>query len=61
MRLAFSILTTYWYRKGHGRLRITDLPAVLIDAKGDILAWNDLATALMGDFSSWPAGQRNVA
>ena len=27
MRLAFSILTTYWYRKGHGRLRITDLPA----------------------------------
>jgi len=27
MRLAFSILTTYWYRKAHGRLRITDLPA----------------------------------
>jgi len=41
--------------------RITDLPAVLIDAKGDVLAWNELATALLGDFSSWPAGQRNVA
>ena len=41
--------------------RITDLPAVLIDAKGDVLAWNHLATALLGDFSSWPAGQRNVA
>ena len=27
LRLAFSILTTYWYRKGRGRLRITDLPA----------------------------------
>lgn len=40
--------------------RITDLPAILVDAKGDILAWNTLATALLGDFSSWPAGQRNV-
>jgi hypothetical protein len=27
LRLAFSIMTTYWYRKGRGRLRITDLPA----------------------------------
>ena len=27
LRLAFAILTTYWYRKGRGRLRITDLPA----------------------------------
>ena len=27
LRLAFSVLTTYWYRKGRGRLRITDLPA----------------------------------
>lgn len=40
--------------------RITDLPAVLVDAKGDVLAWNALATALLGDFSAWPAGQRNV-
>lgn len=40
--------------------RITDLPAVLLDAKGDVLAWNALATALLGDFSAWPAGQRNL-
>jgi transcriptional regulator with XRE-family HTH domain len=40
--------------------RITDLPAVLLDAKADVLAWNALATALLGDFTSWPVGQRNV-
>ncbi|HEX6417995.1 MAG TPA: helix-turn-helix transcriptional regulator [Acidimicrobiales bacterium] len=40
--------------------RITDLPAVLVDAKGDVLAWNALATALLGDFSAWPVGQRNI-
>ena len=28
LRLAFCVLTTYWYRKsGHGRLHVTDLPA----------------------------------
>ena len=27
LRLAFSVLTTYWYRKRRGRLRITDLAA----------------------------------
>ena len=27
LRLAFCVLTTYWYRKpGHGRLHVTDLP-----------------------------------
>lgn len=41
--------------------RITDLPAVLLDAKGDILAWNALAIALLGDFSAWPVGRRNLA
>jgi transcriptional regulator with XRE-family HTH domain len=41
--------------------RVTDLPAVLIDAKGDVLAWNDMAAALLGDFSAWPPGQRNLA
>jgi transcriptional regulator with XRE-family HTH domain len=40
--------------------RMTDLPALVLDAKGDILAWNALAAALLGDFSAWPAGQRNV-
>ena len=41
--------------------RIGDLPAILLDAKGDVLAWNDLAAALLGDFTAWPPGQRNVA
>jgi transcriptional regulator with XRE-family HTH domain len=40
--------------------RITDLPAVLMDAKGDVLAWNALATALLGDFSSWRGRTRNI-
>ena len=40
--------------------RLTDLPAVVLDAKGDVLAWNDLATALLGDFSSWPPPTRNI-
>lgn len=40
--------------------RLTDLPAMLLDAKGDVLAWNPLAAALLGDFSAWPAGQRNL-
>lgn len=41
--------------------RVTDLPAILLDAKTDILAWNALAAALLGDFSAWPPQQRNVA
>jgi transcriptional regulator with XRE-family HTH domain len=40
--------------------RIGDLPAILIDAKGDLLAWNSLATALLGDFSAWQVGRRNI-
>ena len=49
-------------RPGTQRLldRINDLPALVLDAKGDILAWNALATALLGDFSAWPLGRRNV-
>jgi transcriptional regulator with XRE-family HTH domain len=39
--------------------RLTDLPALVLDAKGEILAWNELATALLGDFSAWSV--RNVA
>src|SRR3954469_1982926 len=27
LRLAFSVLTTYWYRRGGGGLHVTDLPA----------------------------------
>jgi len=41
--------------------RLTDLPALVMDAKGDILAWNPLAAALLGDFSAWPPHQRNIA
>jgi transcriptional regulator with XRE-family HTH domain len=41
--------------------RFTDLPAVLLDAKCDIVAWNPLAAALLGDMSAIPPAQRNVA
>jgi len=41
--------------------RLTDLPVVLLDAKGDVIAWNALATAMLGDFSAWPPEQRNIA
>jgi transcriptional regulator with XRE-family HTH domain len=40
--------------------RLADLPTLLLDAKGDILAWNALAAALLGDFSAWPLDHRNV-
>jgi transcriptional regulator with XRE-family HTH domain len=40
--------------------RLTDLPALLLDAKGDLLAWNTLAAALLGDFSSRPPRERNL-
>ncbi len=39
--------------------RLSD-PAILHDAKGEILAWNPLAAALLGDFTVWPPGRRNV-
>lgn len=40
--------------------RFTDLPAMLLDAKTDVLAWNSMAAALLGDYSAYPAGERNV-
>jgi transcriptional regulator with XRE-family HTH domain len=40
--------------------RLGDLPVLVLDAKGDVLAWNDLAAALLGDFSAWPAPLRNI-
>jgi transcriptional regulator with XRE-family HTH domain len=40
--------------------RLTDLPAMVLDAKGDLLAWNALAAALLGDFSRFPPAQRNI-
>jgi transcriptional regulator with XRE-family HTH domain len=41
--------------------RLTDLPALVLDAKSDLLAWNPLATALLGDFSAWAPPTRNLA
>jgi transcriptional regulator with XRE-family HTH domain len=41
--------------------RFTDLPTLLLDAKGDMLAWNALAAALLGDLSAAPPARRNVA
>jgi len=41
--------------------RFTDLPALLVDAKSDVLAWNGMAAALLGDFSAVPQAERNVA
>ncbi|WP_167002817.1 helix-turn-helix transcriptional regulator [Mumia sp. ZJ430] len=40
--------------------RLEDQPAVVLSAKGDVLAWNPLAAALLGDFSVQPLTQRNI-
>lgn len=40
--------------------RLSDLPAIVLSAKSDVLAWNPLATALFGDFSSVPPARRNL-
>lgn len=40
--------------------RLDDLPVLVLDAKCDVIAWNDMATALLGDVSAWPPDQRNV-
>lgn len=40
--------------------RLADLPTMVISAKGDLLAWNDLAAALIGDWSAIPMRERNI-
>lgn len=40
--------------------RLSDLPVVVISAKGDMLAWNELAAALLGDWSELPSRERNM-
>ncbi|MFJ8580660.1 helix-turn-helix transcriptional regulator [Micromonospora sp. NPDC093277] len=40
--------------------RVSDLPALVLSAKSDVLAWNPLAAALFGDFSEWPPARRNI-
>lgn len=39
---------------------LTDIPAYVLDAKYDILAWNDLAVEFIGDLSAHPENDRNV-
>ncbi|HEY2192018.1 MAG TPA: helix-turn-helix transcriptional regulator [Actinomycetospora sp.] len=40
--------------------RMQDLPAMLVDARTDLLAWNALADALLGDISAVPRERRNL-
>ena len=40
--------------------RMQDLPAMLIDARKSLLAWNALADALVGDISAIPRERRNL-
>ncbi|MBP2327192.1 transcriptional regulator with XRE-family HTH domain [Kibdelosporangium banguiense] len=40
--------------------RMADLPALLLSTKSDVLAWNPLAAALLGDYSRWPPANRNI-
>jgi MmyB-like transcription regulator ligand binding domain/Helix-turn-helix domain len=39
---------------------LPDTPAYVVDAKYDILAWNELATYFIGDLSDHPDSDRNV-
>jgi len=41
--------------------RFTDLPALLLSAQLDVLAWNPMAAALIGDYSAIAAAERNIA
>ena len=41
--------------------RFHDLPALVISAKGDVLAWNAMSSALHGDWSRAPAGTAQPA
>jgi transcriptional regulator with XRE-family HTH domain len=40
--------------------RLGDLPVLVVDATGTILAWNELALALIGDVSALAPNERNV-
>ncbi|MFB4278461.1 helix-turn-helix transcriptional regulator [Nonomuraea sp. MTCD27] len=40
--------------------RMSDLPVLVLSAKGDVLAWNPLGAALQGDMSAWPQRRRNL-
>lgn len=40
--------------------RFADLPTLVLSAKGDVLAWNAMSSALLGDWSELPARERNI-
>jgi transcriptional regulator with XRE-family HTH domain len=40
--------------------RLQDVPAFVIDVKYDLLAWNPMAAALLGDLSRLPKSERNL-
>ncbi|HSS91084.1 MAG TPA: helix-turn-helix transcriptional regulator [Streptosporangiaceae bacterium] len=40
--------------------RLDDTPAMVCDAKYDVLAWNAMAAALITDFTALPPGERNI-
>ncbi|CAN5439385.1 helix-turn-helix transcriptional regulator [soil metagenome] len=41
--------------------RFTDLPALVLSAKSDVLAWNAMSAALHGDWTAIPPERRNQA
>ncbi|GLZ79580.1 transcriptional regulator [Actinorhabdospora filicis] len=40
--------------------RLGHLPALVLSAKSDVLAWNPTAAALLGDPATWPPDRRNL-
>lgn len=40
--------------------RLTDVPITVVDAGWNVLAWNPLAAALIGDFSAVAGRERNI-
>jgi transcriptional regulator with XRE-family HTH domain len=40
--------------------RLEDTPAYVIDVKYQLLAWNAMAAAMLGDPDTWPPGRRNL-
>ncbi|MBT2453064.1 helix-turn-helix domain-containing protein [Streptomyces sp. ISL-43] len=40
---------------------LTDLPAMVMDRRMDLLAWNPAASALFGDYEALPRAERNIA
>lgn len=40
--------------------RFADLPTMVLSAKSDVLAWNAMASALLGDWSTLPPERRNI-